>query len=253
MAEEGYDIAISYGDNKDGALKTQRDIQALGRKCWIYQASLHEPKVAEHLVAAVLADTGRIDLLVNNAGLTRHHSILLIKEEEMDFLFNLNYKAYILATGAVARQMVLKGIKGSIVFITSSRAERAYPSDLLYGGLKAALKRSCESIAMELSAFGIRVNCVAPGWTAVREDSAQRLNDAALRIPAGRLGTARENGHVVAFLASEKAAYITGITVRVDGGLILPGMPETDYDNPLRMGWGKPIVDEKFMESVKAR
>lgn len=253
LAEEGYALAISYGKNEDGALKTKAAIEAQGGTCLIYQAALQEPAAPEQLVRQVIADFGHIDLLVNNAGLSRFKSILLSTVEDMDYLYQLNYRAYLLTTGAVARHMVLEGIRGNIIFITSSRAERSYPTDFMYGGLKAALKRSCESIAMELSPFGIRVNCVAPGATAVKPDNRQWQATLGVRIPVGRLGTPRENGHVVAFLASEKAAYITGTTIRVDGGLILPGMPEGDFDNPLRLGWGRPIVDDELMEGIRRR
>jgi len=204
-------------------------------------------------VKKAIADLGHIDLLVNNAGRSTRESVLTCTAEELDFLFSLNYRAYILTSGAVARHMVLNGIKGSIIFITSSRAERSYPEDFLYGGIKAALKRSCESIAMDLAPHGIRVNCVAPGATIVREDNGRWQNSLGVRIPIGRLGTPQDNGHVVAFLASEKAGYITGTTVRVDGGLILPGMPEGNFDNAQRMGWGKPIVDESVLEAIKKR
>jgi glucose 1-dehydrogenase len=253
LAEEGYDVAITYGKNPDGAEQTQKDIEALGRRCFVFQASLHQADVPERVVGQAIAALGHLDLLVNNAGRSTRESVLTCTADSLDSLFNLNYRAYILAAGAAARHMVLSGIRGNIIFITSSRGERAYPSDFLYGGIKAALKRSCESIAMDLSPHGIRVNCVAPGATIVREDGGRWQDYLGVRIPAGRLGTPRENGHVVAFLASEKASYITGITVRVDGGLILPGMPETDIDNAQKRGWGKPLVDDALIEQIKLR
>lgn len=253
LAEEGYDIAITYGKNTDGAEDTKRMIGALGRRCFAYQAFLQEPDAPERTVKKVIADLGRLDLLVNNAGRSTRESVLTCTAEQLDYIYDLDYRAYILAAGAAARHMVLKGIKGSIIFITSSRAERAYPNDLLYGGMKAALKRSCESIAMELAPFGIRVNCVAPGATAVREDGGRWQDCLGVRIPAGRLGTPRENGYAIAFLASDKASYITGVTLRLDGGLILPGMPENDFENAQRRGWGRPLADEKFMEAVRLR
>ena len=253
LAEEGYDVAITYGKNPEGAEVTKAAIEALGRRCFVYQASLQEADVPEKTVKQAIADLGHIDLLVNNAGRSTRESILTVKAENLDYLYDLNYRGYLLTTGAVARHMVLNKIRGSIIFITSSRAERAYPNDLLYGGLKAALKRSCESIAMELSQFGIRVNCVAPGATQVREDGGRWQNSLGVRIPMERIGTPRDDGHVVAFLASEKASYITGVTVRVDGGLILPGMPEGNFEDAQQRGWGRPAITEEFMQAVKAR
>lgn len=253
LAEEGYDIAITYGKNPDGADKTKCAIEALGRKCFVYQASMHEADVPERVVKQAIADLGHLDLLVDNAGKSPFKTLLLSTAEDMDYLYGLNYRGYLLAAGAAARHMVLNGIKGSIIFITSSRAERAYPYDFLYGGLKAALKRSCESLALELSPFGIRVNCVAPGATQIREEWDGKHDSFAARIPAGRLGTPRENGQLVAYLASEKASYITGVTVRVDGGLILPGMPEWDFARESGRGWSRLEVNEALMDKIRER
>jgi NAD(P)-dependent dehydrogenase (short-subunit alcohol dehydrogenase family) len=253
LAEEGYDVAITYGENAEGAQKTRQDIEALGRKCFVYQAHMQEAEVPERTVKRAIRDLGHLDLLVNNAGRSPFKPLLLSTAADMDYLYGLNYRGYLLAAGAAGRHMAANGIKGCIIFITSSRAERAYPYDCLYGGLKAALKRSCESLALELSPFGIRVNCVAPGATQVRKEWDGKKDDFARRIPAGRLGTPRENGHLVAFLASEKAGYITGVTVRVDGGLILPGMPEWDFGRASGMGWSRPELNEELMEAIRKR
>ena len=233
LAEHGYDIAITYGKNPDGAEKTRQQIEALGRRCFVYQATMPEADVPAKVINQAHKDLGRIDTLVCNAGQTRHYSVLDVTPEDMDYLFQLNYRSYVLCAGAAARHMVKDGIKGSIFFITSSRGTRAYPEDFLYGGLKSALQRSCESMALDLSPYGIRVNCVAPGLTRVREFPEGVTDfDWVGWIPMKRSGTPRENGELIAFLASENATYITGVTVRVDGGLILPGPPE---------GWVKDV------------
>lgn len=133
-----------------------------------------------------------------------------------------------------------KGIRGSIVNITSTRAFRSYPEDALYGAAKAGLTRAAESMATELAPFGIRMNCVAPGATRVRGDGsdADLRSGFAPKIPLGRYGTPREMGYAVAWLCSEQAAYITGTTIKIDGGLILPGMPE-DPSPEAGYGWGR--------------
>ena len=136
---------------------------------------------------------------------------------------------------AAATQMVRAKISGSIINITSTRAERAYPCDAVYGGVKAALNRASQSAALDLAPYGIRVNCVAPGAIAVRsKEYLQKLSiipvdfwdELGTRIPLGRSGTPEDIANAVAFLASDQASYITGEILRVDGGLILPGMPE---------------------------
>lgn len=174
-------------------------------------------------------------VLVNNAGRTRMESILDMTPETVDELINLDLKNYLFCMQAAATQMVRAKISGSIINITSTRAERAYPCDAVYGGVKAALNRASQSAALDLAPYGIRVNCVAPGAIAVRsKEYLQKLSiipvdfwdELGTRIPLGRSGTPEDIANAVAFLASDQASYITGEILRVDGGLILPGMPE---------------------------
>ncbi len=164
--------------------------------------------------------------------------------DKINYLINLNFRGYLLATQAATRVMRDQQIHGNVINITSSRAERAYPGDALYGGLKAGMNRAIQSMALDLAPYGIRINNVAPGATRVRDNpQSDRFYDGlAPRIPLGRIGTPGEMGEAVAWLASDKASYITGVTLRLDGGLILAGMPErfdADGDESLeRYGWG---------------
>lgn len=228
LAEKGYDVAITYNNRLEGALETKRQIEALGRRCFVYQASLNEADVPEKTVNQAHKDLGHLDLMVCNAGRDSRVSILSITEADLRFLYESNYRNYILCAAAAARHMVKDEIAGSIIFITSTRAEQAYPDDFIYGGFKAAIKRACESLALELSAYNIRVNCVAPGatWPADAGRNPNEIPFIKESIPLHRSGTARDNGEAVAYLASDAASYITGVSLRVDGGLILPGMME---------------------------
>ena len=245
LAEHGYDVAITYNNRKEGAIETQQAIEKLGRKCFIYQASLEKAEVPQQIVDQAHKDLGgRLDLMVCNAGNGGFRgSILTITPENVDEVYTVNFRNYMLCAGAAARHMVADKIEGNIIFITSSRAEMAYPDDYLYGGFKACVKRAMESMALDLSSYNIRVKCVAPGATWVpRPGQEDRLKSPFVTesIPLHRVGTPRENGEVVAFLASEHASYITGITVRVDGGLILPGMLEGHDKIPwVRDEWKK--------------
>ena len=254
LAENGYDIAITYGENQKGADETANQIRTLGRECFVYQASLEEPGPPVECVRRAIKDLGRLTLLVNNAGRTIYHSVLTLDSEEMQYIYGLNFRAYILASGEAARHMVREGVQGSIIFISSTHSVRAYAYDLMYGSLKASLNRAAESMALDLAPYGIRVNCIAPGATSVRarwKISGHPLADA---IPLKRLGTPRENGELVAFLASDKCAYITGATIKVDGGLVLPGMIEYSHDkglvhNQTDPAWHKHIksdMDKKY-------
>jgi glucose 1-dehydrogenase len=249
LARHGYDVAITYGQNPDGARSTQAQIQALGRRCFYYQADMNDADAPARVVNQAHRDLGRIDTLVCNAGRTRHYSVLDVTAAQLDDLYQLNYRSYVLCAGAAARHMVADKIEGSIFFITSSRGARAYPEDFHYGGLKSALQRACESMALDLSPYKIRVNCVAPGATRVRELPAGQSDYPWVDfIPLGRSGTPQENGELIAFLASENATYITGVTVRVDGGLILPGFHE-GWDNR----WLNPEWTQQHYEGAMKR
>lgn len=157
-----------------------------------------------------------------------------------------------------ARYMVKNKVRGSLINITSSRGERAYAGDFLYGGLKAGLNRAIQSIALDLAPYGIRVNNVAPGAVRVR-DKQELVNqgkidfwdDLGKKIPLERCGMPEDIGEAVAFLASEKASYITGTTLRIDGGLILPGMPEHVLPEEDFNGWSK--AHSLFAEEVFKR
>jgi NAD(P)-dependent dehydrogenase (short-subunit alcohol dehydrogenase family) len=241
LAKAGYDIAFTYNSKLEEAKVLSEEIKLIGRKCFYYQASMELDEVPKKITKEAIEDLGGIDLLVCNAGLTKHNSLLNLEAEQIDFLYNLNFRSYLLCSNVAAKYMVDKKIKGNIIFISSTRGIRAYPQDALYGGFKAALNRAVESMALEMSYYNIRVNCIAPGATKVRgscTDEELSGSNFAKKIPAGRLGTPEEIGYLVEFIASDKAEYITGVTIKVDGGLILPGMPE-DNSKEAGYGWSK--------------
>ena len=228
LAEHGYDVAITYATRIEGALETKRQIEALGRRCFIYEAHLENEDDPARVIKAAHDDLGRLDVMVCNAGQDRRHSILTVTADEMDFLFENTMRNYFLCTGAAARHMVKDGIEGSIILITSVRGECAHPDDFLYGAMKAGMKRAVESMALELSQYNIRVNCMAPGavWPPRADGKIPTSPFIQDSIPLHRVGTPRDIGESVAFLAGEQSSYITGISLRADGGLMLPGMME---------------------------
>lgn len=235
LAEHGYDVAITYRTRLEGAQETARQIEALGRRCFVYQASLEQEDVPQKIVSQAHKDLGHLDLMVCNAGSDGRISILTATSRDLERLYTSNYRNYILCAGAAARYMVRDKTPGNIIFITSTRAEQAYPDDFIYGSFKAAIKRACESIALDLSAYNIRVNCVAPGATWPHDPQTPFIRNS---IPLHRVGNARENGEAVAYLASDAASYITGVTLRLDGGLILPGLMEGEEETVwVRPSW----------------
>lgn len=260
LATEGYDLAISYASKKEEAEKVAEQIrETYHTRCLIYQASLQEKGAGKALFDQAVSDLGGLDLLVNNAGLTIFESLQEIKEETLDLLINLDFKNYILMMREAANYMIASGTKGNIINITSSRGEQSYPEDGLYGGLKAGLNRAICSFALDVSQYGIRINNVAPGAIRIRTREelieggnvamADFWDELGNRIALGRSGLPEDIGHAVAFLASDKASYITGTTLRVDGGLILPGMPEMITEGLKPGEWrsvAKPVKNKGF-------
>lgn len=229
LSDNGYDVAFTYNSQEDEAIALAEKIKAKGVNCYYFQASLDKQGVAETVTQEAIKALGGIDLMVCNAGVTRHSEIINMQGDYMDFLYNLLYRSYLLCTREATKSMVENNVKGNVVFITSTRGFRAYPNDHVYGSMKAALNRSCESLALDLAQYGIRINAIAPGYTAVRgEMTMENLTRLSFTqdIPLKRGGTPREVGYLVKYLASKEADYMTGNIIKLDGGLILPGMPE---------------------------
>jgi len=230
LAEQGYDVAFTYNRREDDARRVQDELTALGVRAFAFRAELQHAGVAETVAAEAIAALGGIDLFVGNAGKMQAGPLQGISGADVDFAYQLFYRSNIMATKVAVQAMLERGGGGAVIFITSTRAFRAHADDCLYGSMKAALNRAVETLALEFAPQGIRVNAVAPGNTWIFDDStptellAQQHRD---WVPVGRPGTAREVEQLVAYLASEHAAYITGEVVKIDGGLILPGVPET--------------------------
>lgn len=233
LADAGYDVAITYTTKRELADSVAEQIKRKGRRVAVIHGELTLEETPQQIVDSCLQSMGRIDVLVNNAGRTIFGNILKIDLETINFLINLDFKSYVLMTQLVARHMVEAKIRGNIVNVTSTRGQRAYPGDGVYGGLKAALARATQSFAIDLAPHGIRVNSVAPGCTphgAFKPGDKywEASEDFRQRIPLRRFGTGEDIGNAVAWLVSEHASYITGQTLNIDGGLILPGMPEIE-------------------------
>jgi NAD(P)-dependent dehydrogenase (short-subunit alcohol dehydrogenase family) len=253
LAEYGYDIAITYATSLNGAKETQRQIEALGRRCFIYEAHLEQPDAPEKAANQARADLGRLDVMVCNAGKDLRHSVLTVTAEDLDYLYANNIRNYFLCVGAAARHMVNDKTEGSIIMITSVRGQLPHPDDFYYGGLKAAMDRACKSMALDLSAYNIRVNCIAPGaiWRPDKDGNFPDNPFIRESIPLHRTGYVRDIGEAAAFLAGGRSAYITGTTLLVDGGLSLPGLWEQNDAIPWDWKQRKGRTYDKAMDMLK--
>lgn len=207
LAKEGYDIAFSFFSATQSAEELCAEIQSTtAQRCAMYCVDMRKDGAGAEFVNQVSKEMGVPCVLVNNAGRTRMESILDMTPETVDELINLDLKNYLFCMQAAATQMVRAKISGSIINITSTRAQRAYPCDAVYGGVKAALNRASQSAALDLAPYGIRVNCVAPGAIAVRsKEYLQKLSipqphspkHAISEMVTTRMKTASSSGHLL--------------------------------------------------------
>lgn len=196
--------------------------EALGERVRVEVAELAEPEAAEQLVAAADADGG-LDVLINNAGLTRDNLALRMKDEDWQTVLEVNLTAGFRLIRAALRGMMRRRW-GRIVSVTSIVAVTGNPGQANYAAAKAGMIGMTRSLAAEVASRGITVNCVAPGFiqtpmtAALGEEQRRRLLE---RVPIGRLGTGADVAAAIGYLASEEAAYVTGQTLHVNGGMAM--------------------------------
>jgi glucose 1-dehydrogenase len=239
LAERGYDLALTHlNEMEEADAVAQKIRKEFGRRCLVIKGDLSESDTAERFWKEAADTYGPIHVLVNNAAVFRFGEILEMKREDILQVLKVNFLSPILLIRQAASGMIAQEISGTIINITSTRAQRAYPKDTIYGSMKAAMTRATEAMALEFGPYGIRINCVAPGVIDSRGTKPEFYRKLGSKIPLGREGKPEDVARAVAWLCSEEASYITGTTIRVDGGLILPGMPE-DVSPEAGYGWGK--------------
>jgi 3-oxoacyl-[acyl-carrier protein] reductase len=223
LATQGADVAFTYKGNEAAATEVVAVIEGLGRRGLAIQGDVRELATAETAVKATIEAFGKIDVLVNNAGVTRDDLIMRMSEEAWREVLETNLFGAFWMTKAVTRPM-LKARSGRIINITSVSGQAGQIGQANYSAAKAGLIGLTKATARELASRSITVNAVAPGFvlTELTQSLPQPLLDEITnRTPLGRFGTVEEIANAVAFLASDEAAYITGQILAVDGGLVM--------------------------------
>jgi 3-oxoacyl-[acyl-carrier protein] reductase len=223
FAFAGNDIYFNYASAADAALETEKLVAEAGGKATGMQINVASEKEVAEFVGRALDETGRVDVLVNNAGITRDGLIVRMKETDWDDVLDINLKGTFNCIKAVSKAM-LKQRAGRIINVSSVVGVSGNPGQANYVAAKAGIIGLTKAVAKELAPRGITANVVAPGYIAT--DMTTSLSEKARemmvsQIPLGRVGTPEDIAGAVVFLASDQAAYITGQVIHVNGGMYM--------------------------------
>ena len=225
LAEAGADVALAYHASGAGAVELAEKLRARGRRAITIPVDLQHVAEIERMVNTAVAELGPIGILINNSGITDPHAPLDLTEEAWDRTLDINLKGMFFTSQRVARVMVERGLRGSIVNLSSVHSKGAYPDHTHYAASKAAINHMTASLARHLAPNGIRVNAIAPGVVEVpryfRTMSHYNRDEWAKRIPLQRVGFPSDIGPLAAFLCSDLASWLTGQVIFVDGGSTL--------------------------------
>lgn len=222
MAQEGADISFTYLSSPDKAKLLEEELKQFNVKAKGYQSDASDYKAAEQLISDVLLENPTLDIVVNNAGITRDNLLMRMSEEQFDEVIRTNLKSVFNITKAAQRPM-LKQRMGSIINISSVVGVKGNAGQANYAASKAGIIGFTKSIALELGSRNIRCNAIAPGF--IETEMTDKLNEESIKqwreaIPLKRGGSPEDVANCVVFLASNLSSYITGQTIHVDGGML---------------------------------
>lgn len=222
FAQQGANVAFTYSSSSEAAKELEAELQSHGVQVKAYQSNAADFEAAQQLVSDVLADFGQIDVLVNNAGITKDNLLMRMGEADFDQVIEVNLKSVFNMTKAVQRTM-LKQRQGSIINMSSVVGVKGNAGQTNYAASKAGIIGFSKSVALELGSRNIRSNVIAPGF--IETEMTAKLDEATVEqwragIPLKRGGSPDDIANACVFLASDLSAYITGQTLHVDGGML---------------------------------
>ena len=222
FAQQGANVAFTYSSSAESAMALENELNALGIKATGYQSNAADSSDAHKLVDDVIAEFGTIDILINNAGITKDNLLMRMSEEDFDKVIEINLKSVFNMTKAV-QKIMLKNRKGSIVNMSSVVGVKGNAGQANYAASKAGMIGFTKSIALELGSRNIRCNAIAPGF--IETEMTAKLNEDVVKgwreaIPLKRGGSPEDVANVCVFLGSEMSAYVTGQVINVDGGML---------------------------------
>jgi len=223
LASYGATVIANYPHPKDSAEQTVEEIEKAGGTAIMSEFDVSKYDVVQEGIGSIIDKYGRIDILINNAGITKDGLLLRMKEEDWDVVFAVNMKGVFNCTKAVVRNMLKKRF-GRIVNIASVVGEMGNAGQLNYSATKAGVIGFTKSAAKEFGSRGITVNAISPGFIqtditqGIPEEYKQKYMES---IPLGRFGETTDISNVISFLVSDNASYITGAVIRVNGGLYM--------------------------------
>ncbi|MFL2622314.1 MAG: 3-oxoacyl-[acyl-carrier-protein] reductase [Flavobacteriaceae bacterium] len=222
FAENGSNVAFTYSSSVDSAIKLQDELLEHGVKVKSYKSDASDFNSSQKLITDVISDFGQIDILINNAGITKDNLLMRMGEEDFDKVIEVNLKSVFNMTKAVQRTM-LKQRKGSIINMSSVVGVKGNAGQTNYAASKAGIIGFSKSVALELGSRNIRCNVIAPGF--IETEMTAKLDQSTVDqwragIPLKRGGTPNDIANACVFLASDMSSYITGQTIHVDGGML---------------------------------
>lgn len=223
LAKKGYVVAVNYAGSQAAAESVKEEIEAAGGRAIVIQGDVSRSEDVDKVFAEIKKEFSRLDVLVNNAGITRDSLMLRLKEENWDAVIDTDLKSGFLTMKAAA-PLMMKQRKGAIVNIASVVGIMGNVGQINYSAAKAGVIGMTKTAARELAARGVRVNAVAPGFiaTSMTDVIPEKIKEGMIHsIPLGRMGQAEDVANAVCFLASDEASYITGQVLKVDGGMVM--------------------------------